>query len=44
MYLVIDKPMKDYKEFKKMFKDNYLNIFAEHDACYYIENGIVFIC
>lgn len=44
MYLVIDKPMKDYKEFKKMFKDNYLNIFAEHDACYYIENGIEFIC
>ncbi|XP_075149014.1 uncharacterized protein LOC142222650 isoform X2 [Haematobia irritans] len=39
MYLKIEKPIKDYKEFKKMFKDNYLNIFAEHDACYYIENG-----
>uniref|UniRef100_A0A1I8MVP7 CASC1 C-terminal domain-containing protein n=1 Tax=Musca domestica TaxID=7370 RepID=A0A1I8MVP7_MUSDO len=39
MYLIIEKPMKDYKEFKKIFKENYLNIFAEHDACYYIENG-----
>ncbi|XP_073820153.1 uncharacterized protein isoform X2 [Musca autumnalis] len=39
MYLIIEKPMKDYKAFKKMFKENYLNIFAEHDACYYIENG-----
>uniref|UniRef100_A0A1I8PAQ3 CASC1 C-terminal domain-containing protein n=1 Tax=Stomoxys calcitrans TaxID=35570 RepID=A0A1I8PAQ3_STOCA len=39
MYLVIKKPMKDYKEFKKLFKDNNLNIFAEHDAGFYIENG-----
>ncbi|XP_073820142.1 uncharacterized protein [Musca autumnalis] len=40
MYLIIEKPMKDYKAFKKMFKENYLNIFAEHYACYYIENDL----
>uniref|UniRef100_A0A1A9W5X2 Uncharacterized protein n=1 Tax=Glossina brevipalpis TaxID=37001 RepID=A0A1A9W5X2_9MUSC len=39
MYLVIDEPLKDYVEFKRRFKERNLNIFAEHDARYYIENG-----
>ncbi|KAM7360693.1 uncharacterized protein ACRADG_006992 [Cochliomyia hominivorax] len=39
MYLIIDKPMNDYKEFKKLFKSNHLNIFADCDASFYIENG-----
>uniref|UniRef100_A0A1B0BUP0 CASC1 C-terminal domain-containing protein n=1 Tax=Glossina palpalis gambiensis TaxID=67801 RepID=A0A1B0BUP0_9MUSC len=39
MYLVIDEPLKDYSEFKRRFKEKNLNIFAEHDARFYIENG-----
>uniref|UniRef100_A0A1A9ZL83 CASC1 C-terminal domain-containing protein n=1 Tax=Glossina pallidipes TaxID=7398 RepID=A0A1A9ZL83_GLOPL len=39
MYLVIDEPLKDYAEFKRRFKEKNLNIFAEHDARFYIENG-----
>ncbi|KNC24962.1 hypothetical protein FF38_11843 [Lucilia cuprina] len=39
MYLIIENPLKDYKEFKKLFKEKHLNIFAEHDASFYIENG-----
>lgn len=39
MYLVIENPLKDYKEFKKLFKAKHLNIFAENDASFYIENG-----
>lgn len=40
MYLVIEKPLKDYKAFKELFKAKHLNIFAEHDASFYIENGV----
>lgn len=39
MYLQIEKPIKDLKELKKLFKDKYLNIFAEYDAGFYIKNG-----
>uniref|UniRef100_A0A1A9W5X1 CASC1 C-terminal domain-containing protein n=1 Tax=Glossina brevipalpis TaxID=37001 RepID=A0A1A9W5X1_9MUSC len=39
MYLVIKKPINDFKELKKLFKETNLNIFADHDACFYIENG-----
>ncbi|TMW50252.1 hypothetical protein DOY81_004666, partial [Sarcophaga bullata] len=39
MYLILENRMSDYIEFKKIFKEKYLNIFADHDACYYIENG-----
>lgn len=44
MYLVIEEPLKDYIEFKKRFKEKHLNIFAEHDARFYIENGIKCFC
>ena len=40
MYLILENRMSDYIEFKKIFKEKYLNIFADHDACYYIENGM----
>lgn len=40
MYLIIENPIMDFIELKKMFKDKYLNIFADHDASYYIENGM----
>ncbi|XP_037811181.1 uncharacterized protein LOC119603270 [Lucilia sericata] len=39
MYLVIDEPIADFKQFKKMFQEKHLNIFADKDACFYIENG-----
>ncbi|XP_065362523.1 uncharacterized protein LOC135955995 [Calliphora vicina] len=39
MYLVIEEAVDDLKEFKKIFKEKYLNIFADKDACFYIENG-----
>lgn len=42
MYLILENRISDYIEFKKMFKEKYLNIFADHDACYYIENGMYF--
>lgn len=43
MYLVIEEPLNDYTEFKKRFKEKHLNIFAEHDARFYIENGKLFM-
>uniref|UniRef100_A0A1A9VTK6 CASC1 C-terminal domain-containing protein n=1 Tax=Glossina austeni TaxID=7395 RepID=A0A1A9VTK6_GLOAU len=39
MYLIIDKPIKDYKELKRIFKEKNLNIFPDNDASFYIENG-----
>uniref|UniRef100_A0A1A9W5X3 CASC1 C-terminal domain-containing protein n=1 Tax=Glossina brevipalpis TaxID=37001 RepID=A0A1A9W5X3_9MUSC len=38
-YLVIQKPIKDYTELKKRFKEKNLNIFPDNDACFYVENG-----
>uniref|UniRef100_A0A1A9ZL85 CASC1 C-terminal domain-containing protein n=1 Tax=Glossina pallidipes TaxID=7398 RepID=A0A1A9ZL85_GLOPL len=39
LYLDIKEPIKDFKELRKRFRDKNLNIFADHDACFYIENG-----
>ncbi|XP_037885622.1 uncharacterized protein LOC119635113 [Glossina fuscipes] len=39
LYLYIKKPINDFKELRKRFRDRNLNIFADHDACFYIENG-----
>lgn len=39
MYLVIEEAMDDFKEFKKILKEKFLNIFADNDARFYIENG-----
>lgn len=39
LYLYIEKPINDFKELRKRFRDKNLNIFADHDACFYIENG-----
>lgn len=38
-YLVITDPIRTLAELKKLFEENYLNIFAQHDACFYIEKG-----
>uniref|UniRef100_A0A1A9WZK0 CASC1 C-terminal domain-containing protein n=1 Tax=Glossina brevipalpis TaxID=37001 RepID=A0A1A9WZK0_9MUSC len=38
-YLVIKDPVRNLTELKKRFEENYLNIFADRDACFYIENG-----
>uniref|UniRef100_A0A1B0B2T1 CASC1 C-terminal domain-containing protein n=1 Tax=Glossina palpalis gambiensis TaxID=67801 RepID=A0A1B0B2T1_9MUSC len=38
-YLVIKDPIGTLAELKKRFEENYLNIFAHHDACFYIEKG-----
>uniref|UniRef100_A0A1A9ZD77 CASC1 C-terminal domain-containing protein n=1 Tax=Glossina pallidipes TaxID=7398 RepID=A0A1A9ZD77_GLOPL len=38
-YLVITDPIRTLAELKKLFEENYLNIFAHHDACFYIEKG-----
>ncbi|XP_067627464.1 uncharacterized protein [Eurosta solidaginis] len=39
IYLDIKEPISDFKELKKRFRDHFLNIFSNHDARYYIENG-----
>ncbi|XP_064542155.1 uncharacterized protein LOC135431132 [Drosophila montana] len=38
-YLEITEPISDYRELRRRFCEKNINIFAEHDACYYIENG-----
>ncbi|XP_030384999.1 uncharacterized protein LOC115632131 isoform X1 [Scaptodrosophila lebanonensis] len=38
-YLTIEEPIADFLEIKKRFRERNVNIFAEHDAGYYIENG-----
>ncbi|EDW68637.2 uncharacterized protein [Drosophila virilis] len=38
-YLEIKEPISDYRELRRRFCEKNINIFAEHDACYYIENG-----
>ncbi|KAM8710810.1 hypothetical protein ACLKA7_017443 [Drosophila subpalustris] len=38
-YMEIKEPISDYRELRRRFLENNINIFAELDACYYIENG-----
>lgn len=38
-YLEIKEPISDYRELRRRFLEKNINIFAEHDARYYIENG-----
>ncbi|XP_046804904.1 uncharacterized protein LOC111681317 isoform X2 [Lucilia cuprina] len=38
-YLDIEEPIADFKQLKKMFQEKHLNIFANKDASFYIENG-----
>ncbi|ALC44488.1 CG12983, partial [Drosophila busckii] len=38
-YLEIVEPISDYRELRKRFCERNINIFAEHDACFYIHNG-----
>ncbi|XP_012155404.1 uncharacterized protein LOC101459558 [Ceratitis capitata] len=39
IYMDIKEPITDLKELKKRFHERYLNIFSNHDARFYIENG-----
>ncbi|XP_054738724.1 uncharacterized protein LOC129244862 [Anastrepha obliqua] len=39
IYLDIKEPITDFKELKKRFRERFLNIFSNHDARFYIENG-----
>ncbi|XP_011179379.1 uncharacterized protein LOC105210257 [Zeugodacus cucurbitae] len=39
IYMDIKEPITDFKELKKRFHDRFLNIFSNHDARFYIENG-----
>ncbi|XP_011206536.4 uncharacterized protein LOC105228410 [Bactrocera dorsalis] len=39
IYMDIKEPITDFKELKKHFHDRFLNIFSNHDARFYIENG-----
>ncbi|KAL9900468.1 uncharacterized protein ACN427_007674 isoform 1-T1 [Glossina fuscipes fuscipes] len=39
LYLIIDKPIKDCTELKRIFKEKNVNIFPDNDATFYIENG-----
>ncbi|XP_016977517.2 uncharacterized protein LOC108043358 [Drosophila rhopaloa] len=38
-YLEIVEPISDFRELRKLLVEKNLNIFAQHDACYYITNG-----
>ncbi|TDG45500.1 hypothetical protein AWZ03_008123 [Drosophila navojoa] len=38
-YLEIKEPTSDFTELRRRFCENNINIFAAHDACYYIEKG-----
>ncbi|KAH8366120.1 hypothetical protein KR093_009328 [Drosophila rubida] len=38
-YLEIKEPISDYRELRKRFTEKNMNIFAQNDACFYIENG-----
>ncbi|SPP76892.1 uncharacterized protein LOC117580041 [Drosophila guanche] len=38
-FLNIEQPISDFVELRKRFQDMNINIFAEPDACFYIENG-----
>ncbi|KAH8395233.1 hypothetical protein KR222_003178, partial [Zaprionus bogoriensis] len=38
-YMEITEPISDYRELRRRFCENNFNIFAENDACFYIENG-----
>uniref|UniRef100_A0A1A9ZGF4 CASC1 C-terminal domain-containing protein n=1 Tax=Glossina pallidipes TaxID=7398 RepID=A0A1A9ZGF4_GLOPL len=38
-YLIMEKPLKNFSELKKIFKEKNINIFPENDASFYIEEG-----
>ncbi|KAH8322089.1 hypothetical protein KR059_002675 [Drosophila kikkawai] len=38
-YLVIEEPISDFGQLRKLFISKNINIFAQNDASYYIENG-----
>ncbi|XP_068150033.1 uncharacterized protein [Drosophila tropicalis] len=38
-YLEIVEPISDFQELRQRFWDKNINIFAEHDASFYIDNG-----
>ncbi|KAH8302761.1 hypothetical protein KR044_010649, partial [Drosophila immigrans] len=38
-YLEIKEPISDYRELRKRFMEKNINIFAQNDASFYIENG-----
>ncbi|XP_068150031.1 uncharacterized protein [Drosophila tropicalis] len=38
-YMSIEEPIFDFADFRKRFQEKNVNIFAEHDAKFYIENG-----
>ncbi|XP_030079484.1 uncharacterized protein LOC111592976 isoform X2 [Drosophila hydei] len=38
-YLEIKTPISDYRELRRRFFEKGINIFAENDACFYIDNG-----
>ncbi|XP_062128698.1 uncharacterized protein LOC133840721 isoform X1 [Drosophila sulfurigaster albostrigata] len=38
-YLEIKEPISDYRELRKRFVEKNINIFAKHDASFYIDNG-----
>ncbi|XP_039229760.1 uncharacterized protein LOC6539767 isoform X1 [Drosophila yakuba] len=38
-YINIDKPISDFVELRKRLQDMNLNVFAELDACFYIDQG-----
>ncbi|KAI9584329.1 hypothetical protein GQX74_006224 [Glossina fuscipes] len=38
-YLIMEKPLKNISELKKIFKEKNINIFPENDASFYIEQG-----
>ncbi|XP_064542171.1 uncharacterized protein LOC135431140 isoform X2 [Drosophila montana] len=38
-YLDIPKPISDFRELRRRFYEKSINIFAENDACFYIDNG-----
>ncbi|XP_017864434.1 PREDICTED: uncharacterized protein LOC108614709 [Drosophila arizonae] len=38
-YLDIQTPITDFRELRRRFYEKGINIFAENDACFYIDNG-----
>ncbi|XP_017081208.2 uncharacterized protein LOC108114647 isoform X2 [Drosophila eugracilis] len=38
-YIDIEKPIADFVELRKRLQDRNLNVFAEQDACFYIDQG-----
>uniref|UniRef100_A0A1B0GEQ4 CASC1 C-terminal domain-containing protein n=1 Tax=Glossina morsitans morsitans TaxID=37546 RepID=A0A1B0GEQ4_GLOMM len=38
-YLIMEKPLENFSELKKIFKEKNINVFPENDASFYIEEG-----